>query len=156
MSTSLQSKDEKSNPSNANSNSFESSMKRLLSLAYPDRSSFASAVGALCVSSACNLLLPTVLGLAVDRVSGSSNGSSSSGGNLSIMNTIRGMKDTHFFLGCLGIFGLGSIASWYRTYTVGSITENIAMRLRCQIYASVLRQDLSQQLMDKRILRVEF
>ena len=126
---------------------FRSAASRLLELAYPDRSSFAMAVGALCVSSLTNLILPTVLGMAVDRVSsssGSSGGSSDSPPSTSAaLRSIQNLKDTHFFLGCLAVFGVGSVASWFRTYTVGAITENIAMRLRCQIYASVLRQELS-------------
>ena len=137
--------------------SFKKSFGRLLTLAYPDQSSFIKAIGALCVSSLTNLLLPTLIGLAVDRVSSSdTNGcimrtSSATASDtvvrssISLLRRIKNMTDTHFFLGCLGIFSIGSVASWYRTYTVGAITENIAMRLRTQIYASVLRQDLATQ-----------
>jgi ABC-type multidrug transport system fused ATPase/permease subunit len=125
---------------NSTTSGFKSSAVRLLSLIYPDRKAFAFAVGAMTVSSVCNLLLPTVLGLAVDRVSGSTS-TSTAPSTSSVMNTVRNLQDAHFFAGCLGIFGLGSLASWYRTYTVGAITENIAMRLRCQIYASVLHRD---------------
>ena len=139
-------------PPKPKNESFKAAFSRLLALAYPDRTSFAFAVGALCISSLSNLLLPTVLGLAVDRVSGGGAGHSSSTlavgdarSSLSVLRNLKDLTDAQFFLGCLGVFGVGSLASWFRTYTVGTITENIAMRLRYQIYASVLWQDLAKQ-----------
>lgn len=155
----MDSASEKAQAKDGEKTSFSSAVKRLATLAAPHSGRFSAAIAALVVTSLSNLALPTILGLAVDRVSGTQ-GNGGSGGaqakvggaprglsagssSSSLMDMVRGLQDTQFFLGCLSVFTVGSLSSWFRTYTLGSVTEMIACDLRAKIYSVVLRRDLS-------------
>ena len=133
-----------SSASSSSSSSFKGAVARLVALAWPERHKFGLALGALVVTSASNLLLPALLGHAVDRVSGGDDDRSVASSSTSLIARVRSLSDKQFFAGCLGVFACGSLGSWFRTYTLGSITENIAASLRSSIYGSVLQRDLGE------------
>lgn len=76
----------------------------------------------------------------IDRASkrGSGAGASSS---LEMSIAGRHISDKTFFLGALGVFAVGSFASWGRVYALAMATAGIAGRLRTRLFAALLLQE---------------
>eukprot|EP01040_Poterioochromonas_malhamensis_P009556 gene9556-10375_t len=96
--------------------------KRLLSFISPEAPRIAVGLTALVVNSVTNLSFPWIIGQVVD-----------SAGKENFLE---------FLTSSAGFFFAGSIASWVRVYCLGTATENIANRLKSQLFESILQQEM--------------
>lgn len=76
----------------------------------------------------------------IDRASkkGSTGGASSRSGS---SGALESMSDSTFFLGALGVFAVGSLASWGRIYALAMASAGVASRLRSGLFTSLMLQE---------------
>lgn len=96
---------------------------RLLAFSRPEAVKIALGLVGLSINAVTNLSFPWLIGKALDQ---------SSMEDLSAFL----LRNAYFFLA-------GTFASWLRIYCLGSAAENIASRLRTEIFVSFLAQDIS-------------
>lgn len=53
----------------------------------------------------------------------------------------RPISDRVFFIGALGVFAAGSLASWGRVYALAMATAGVAGRLRARLFAALMLQE---------------
>lgn len=51
------------------------------------------------------------------------------------------MSDRAFFMGALGVFAVGSLASWGRVYALAMASGRVASRLRTRLFANLMLQE---------------
>ena len=101
--------------------------RRLLHIARPEWINLCVAFGALTINSATNMCFPWIMGQAVDRASNKDD-----------------LSQFYIFLaGAGGLFSLGSIASWIRVYLLGFSNSSICVRLKKQLFARYMSEDIS-------------
>lgn len=87
------------------------------------------------------LILPLLLHRVIDRASKRSNGVGGSSNSSEICIAGRTVSDKVFFLGALGVFGVGSLASWGRVYALAMASAGMAGRLRTRLFKSLMSQE---------------
>ncbi len=95
---------------------------RLASFASDEWLRISFGLTALSVNAVTNLSFPWILGHALDRIESGHN--------------------CEFLLGSAGFFLVGSVASWIRVYCLGTATDNIANKLRKELFDAYMRKDI--------------
>ncbi|XP_075034876.1 ATP-binding cassette sub-family B member 10, mitochondrial [Mixophyes fleayi] len=104
-------------------------LKRLLSLAHPERWRLAAAVGFLTVSSGITMSAPFFLGKVIDVIY--SNATEDFTSNLTTLCALLS-----------GVFLCGAVANGIRVYLMQTSGQRIVQRLRSSLFSSVLRQEV--------------
>lgn len=108
-----------------------SDMRRLISLAKPERWKLCAAIGFLFISSSATLVVPFGIGRVIDIIY-----TTSKEGNM-----IEQLQ--HFCLILLCIFVCGAFANFSRIYLMQSSGNRIVKRLREQLFSSIIKQDVA-------------
>jgi ABC-type multidrug transport system fused ATPase/permease subunit len=87
----------------------------------------------LILSEACNLIIPMILAKAYDALIYTENKT-----NAEIMSSING-----FMVLVIAIYFGGMLLGFLRTLILGIIGERLVARLRCKLYSSILKQEIS-------------
>ncbi|GAB0489768.1 hypothetical protein MMPV_000993 [Pyropia vietnamensis] len=102
-------------------------LRRLFSLAIPERSRLAVALGAQLVSSGATMAFPLALGRIVDAVQ---------------LPATTGAAELHALtLGMGALFGIAAVATAVRTSTLTIVGERVSRRLRTDTFTAILRQE---------------
>ncbi|XP_023932001.1 ATP-binding cassette sub-family B member 10, mitochondrial-like isoform X2 [Lingula anatina] len=106
-----------------------SEIKRLLSLAKPEKWRLAGAIGLLLVSSAVTMSIPFCIGRVIDTVSS--------------LNSEGEMTDqlTNIAIFLTGLFLVGAVANFGRVYLIQISGQRIINTMRQSVFASILRQE---------------
>nr|XP_023029123.1 ATP-binding cassette sub-family B member 10, mitochondrial-like [Leptinotarsa decemlineata] len=115
----------------------KSELRRLFSLAKPEKWKLGTAIGFLLVSSSVTMTIPFSLGKVLDIIYTSSEDSNEARTRL---NKVCGIL--------LGIFVLGAICNYGRVYFMSTAGYRMTNALRRQVFSSILRQE--QGWFDKR------
>lgn len=92
--------------------------------------------------------MPYIIGLVwwpacrvIDRASKKGGRGSSSKGSPSTCSALQSIPDSTFFLGALGVFAVGSLASWGRVYALAMASAGVASRLRAKLFEALMLQE---------------
>ncbi|CAB1104935.1 ABC [Ectocarpus sp. CCAP 1310/34] len=118
----------------------QSTFWRLWSEAKHERGHLAAAGVCLMASSSANLMAPAIMAKVIDRASKRGRGSGPSS-SLEMCIAGRPVSDRTFFLACLGVFAVGSLASWGRVYALAMATAGVAEKLRARLFAALMVQE---------------
>lgn len=102
-------------------------VKRLLSLARPEARLLAISITTMAISTAVNLVLPSALGSLIDAAAKAA----TIGSTTTTLNTLAA--------GLTGLFLAGGLATWARSATLSIAGERIAIRMRKQLFRSLLK-----------------
>jgi len=100
----------------------KAAFNRLLKFSTPEAARLSLGFTSLVVNSVTNLSFPWLMGRSLDQVTVDNYG--------------------NFLVGAGALLAAGSIASWVRVYCLGTATDNIAARLRRELFDSYLDKDL--------------
>jgi ABC-type multidrug transport system fused ATPase/permease subunit len=107
----------------------QSNLKWMLSLCREDKARLSVGVVGMTMASGMNLVLPRIMGKALDVATGKP--------------PPAGLSKKGFFFVVLTTFVTGSIGSYLRTYSLGMVSERIAARLRKRLYSVLLAQEFN-------------
>ena len=110
------------------------SLTKVLSMAKPEIPMMIVSFILLAGSEACNLIIPMIVANAYDALIYRTEDESTS----DIMSSINRIMIT-----VIGIYIGGMVIGFLRTLIMGIIGERLVARLRCQLYASILRQEIA-------------
>ena len=102
---------------------FKKSLNRLAIFTYPETTRISLGITALAVNSITNLRFPWIMGRAIDLVSVAEAGN----------GTCTDEQYT-FIVTAIGVFFVGSVASWIRVYCLGTATDRVTFRIRKHLY----------------------
>ena len=102
-------------------------LSRIIQYSRPEAGIICVGIASLVVNSITNLSFPWIMGKALDHMSTTDKHNDNFG---------------KYVLGTTSFFAVGSIASWLRTYCLGSATDRISSRLRQELFESYLDKDL--------------
>lgn len=77
----------------------------------------------------------------IDRASKRGNRVGGSSRSSEICIAGRTVSDEVFFLGALGVFAVGSVASWGRVYALAMASAGVAGRLRTRLFKALMLQE---------------
>ncbi|XP_013194950.2 ATP-binding cassette sub-family B member 10, mitochondrial [Amyelois transitella] len=107
-----------------------SELKRLFSLAEPEKWTLTSAIGFLIVSSSVTMAVPFSLGKVLDIIYDSSND----------LGAAREKLDALCLILC-GVFLLGGVCNFARVYLMSISGQRMTQSLRKQVYGAIMRQE---------------
>nr|AHK05638.1 ATP-binding cassette transporter sub-family B member 10 [Tigriopus japonicus] len=116
-------------------------LKRLKSLFGPEKVRLTGALGLLLVSSGVTMLVPFALGKIIDVISsetapGSTDPSSGSSDPGKLQERLKSLA-----AGLLVVFTIGALCNFGRVYLMRISSQNVAARLRQDLFASIMRQE---------------
>ncbi|KAJ8719692.1 hypothetical protein PYW08_011867 [Mythimna loreyi] len=107
-----------------------SEIKRLLTLAEPEKWTLAGAIGLLIVSSSVSMAVPFSLGKVLDIIYSSSTD----------LGAAREKLDTLCLMLC-GVFLVGGLCNFGRVYLMSISGQRMTQALRKQVYGAIMRQE---------------